>query len=777
MFLLEIAIISIIVGLIRKGSIKNFFIGGLRGWYIFLVAIVLFMSQKVLALAGVTALNDYAFWITIAAYILLFVGLFLNLEGIWAYGLLIGALMNFVIIVLNGGLMPVSETALATAGLGNAVGAYMTKFGSTMAVATDSTIFLWKYLGAIIPLPLPSILGEVLTPGTIVMGIASFGFIQSIMTTQYMDEDEYERYMSELSSEDKKDIPLLDDALEAKKEAKGKDDISDDDLDYTANISDETKELLEPSNDDHTFDDLKDDALQNTNEDLGDDFFADFELDDLNEQDMNEEAEEAINEEELSELEEEGSKLEDEDLLKELEDEFNENEEELFNEDESLDELMDDAFSEDEFESEDEDESFDSLLDDAFGEEAEEIPQTEEAEPMEDIADSDDNLFGDIAPIAGAAGLAAAGLAMADNKNNEKEPDLEELLNEALGDDEDDEDINELLNELRNLSNEDDDVKSIMDTDNTEELTLDEDDNEDSGIDYDFFKDEEENISEVETVQAEDYDKIEAYKEEDTSNIITKEDEDLLDNEPSISSSENIKDAKEMLRRVGTPKVKASDPVNPMPDVDVDSPFIITDGRIVENPYYKFKKGTSSRREEALSSPQIDDNGIYVMSGGGLAKVKGDKVEPQIPKDTPRKTPVRKSNIPNLTSTPSFIDKAKEEIVEDKQEFEQFRPEPQATFTRREEPQKETSRRDMYSQSVINTPSQREPSMTIVNDSSTGRTISTNRDSYNYPKEQVLRTTREPVLDESGREVPNPYEKVEMKIGDVEIKFWKKDNQ
>ena len=33
------------------------------------------------------------------------------------------------------------------------------------------------------------------------------------------------------------------------------------------------------------------------------------------------------------------------------------------------------------------------------------------------------------------------------------------------------------------------------------------------------------------------------------------------------------------------------------------------------------------------------------------------------------------------------------------------------------------------------------------------------------------------VIDENGKEVPNPYEKVEMKIGDVEIKFWKKDNQ
>ena len=33
------------------------------------------------------------------------------------------------------------------------------------------------------------------------------------------------------------------------------------------------------------------------------------------------------------------------------------------------------------------------------------------------------------------------------------------------------------------------------------------------------------------------------------------------------------------------------------------------------------------------------------------------------------------------------------------------------------------------------------------------------------------------IIDENGKDVPNPYEKVEMKIGDVEIKFWKKDSQ
>lgn len=773
MFLLEIAIISIIVGLIRKGSIKNFFVGGLRGWYIFLVSIILFMSQKVLALTGVTALNDYAFWITIAAYILLFIGLFLNLEGIWVYALLIGALMNFVIIVLNGGLMPVSESALNIA-LGDAAATYTSNFAATMSVATDSTIFLWKYLGAIIPLPLPSIFAEVLTPGTIIMAISSFGFIQSIMTTEYMDEDEYEQYMQELSSEDKKDAPLLDEAKEEKY-----DEPADNEIDYTSMDSDDIFDNEANDNDveDTTENVSLDEELEelsNEDEDEETDYFADFDLEDLRDD------EEETNEDDLSEIEEEGAKLEDEDLLKELEDEFNAGEEELFAEDDSLDSLIDDALSEDELDNEQEQE-----------EEPEEVEEvTEEIEVDDDENDLD-------IPLEAAAFAAGAALAASEDTNENKDSDLEDLLTEALGDDEEDEEIQELLNELRSLSEDDTTAENDI-KQNEESLDIAEDENEEENneeIDYDFFKDEDENDNEIEEVTNEDLSQTVEYEEdEEQKDMLSDEDEEVSTEEPIVASRNNIQDAKDFLNKVGKQKQeKTSDPVNPMPDVDVDSPFIITDGRIVENPYYKFKKGTTTRREEAVSSPQIDDNGIYVMSSGELAKVKGGKVQPKIPPKDETKTQVKKTNIPNMTYTPGF------DKEEEKPQKEQYTP---ITTKLEKDEERKSSKiptNDYSSRIPMDNPYddkqekqtikpkrqyrrytptseqlEREPNMTIINDSSTGRTIK--RDSR-YPREEILPTYKDSVIDENGKEVPNPYEKVEMKIGDVEIKFWKKDNQ
>ena len=776
MFLLEIAIISIIVGLIRKGNIKNFFIGGLRGWYIFLVSIILFLSQKVLALAGVTALNDYAFWITIAAYILLFIGLFLNLEGIWAYALLVGALINFVIIVLNGGLMPVSESALNIA-MGDAATTYITNFSATMSVATDSTIFLWRYLGAIIPLPLPSIFAEVLTPGTIIMAIASFGFIQSIMTTEYMDEDEYEQYMKELSSEDKKDAPLLDDVNEEKEDIKP----SDDNMDYTSMKNDD--DLFEENNNALNDNESEDVNLDNELEELSNeepedetDYFADFDLEDLRDD------EDENNDEDLSQIEEEGAKLEDEDLLKELEDEFNSGEEELFNEDDSLDSLIDDALSEDELDNEE-----NSLE-----------PEDETEEEPEEIEVDDEDDF-DI-PFDADTFNSTNGLTQ-ENQEQNKDSDLEDLLTEALGDDEEDEEIEELLNELRSLSedetlSQEENITEQNLADESEDLDIESEDTPQEEVDYDFFKDEDDN--EIEEVTNEDLSEAVEYKEDEKENEILKDEEDEVSTEePIVASSNNIQDAKEFLNKVGKQKAeKTANPVNPMPDVDVDSPFIITDGRIVENPYYKFKKGKSARREEAVSSPEIDDNGIYVMSSGSLAKVKGGKVQPEIPPKEETKTPIKKTNIPNMTYTPSF------DKEEEKEEKEQYTP-----ITTKLEKDEERKQNSAKIQTKNYTPTmpmdnpydnekqeeqtskpkrkfrryaptseslEREPNMTIINDSSTGRTIK--RDSR-YPREEVLPTHKESMVDENGKEVPNPYEKVEMKIGDVEIKFWKKDNQ
>ncbi len=45
-------------------------------------------------------------------------------------------------------------------------------------------------------------------------------------------------------------------------------------------------------------------------------------------------------------------------------------------------------------------------------------------------------------------------------------------------------------------------------------------------------------------------------------------------------------------------------------DIDTDSPFVIVNGRIVENPYYKFKKG--AKKEASEGTAQID-SGVYVV--------------------------------------------------------------------------------------------------------------------------------------------------------------------
>ncbi len=72
--------------------------------------------------------------------------------------------------------MPVSLDALTTAGLTES----FVENSSTLALASSTTHF--PFLGAIIPLPLPGALAEVISPGTILIGLGLFMIIQNIMT-------------------------------------------------------------------------------------------------------------------------------------------------------------------------------------------------------------------------------------------------------------------------------------------------------------------------------------------------------------------------------------------------------------------------------------------------------------------------------------------------------------------------------------------------------------------------------------------------------------------
>ncbi len=257
MFLVSIAILSLIIALIRKGSFANIIHSGLKAPYLFILSLLLFIGLEVGTNAQISTITDWSYYIMLGAYLTLLLAIILNLN-MWMFVLLLGSLANFIVIFINGGKMPVSLDALTTAGLTES----FVENSSTLALASSTTHF--PFLGAIIPLPLPGALAEVISPGTILIGLGLFMIIQNIMTgVAYEDEvddgddvqDFEETFSKKRSSKkensDTQDTALYDEDDEINEEEFGKDytigNININDLDDLDEEADDTALGLEPN--------------------------------------------------------------------------------------------------------------------------------------------------------------------------------------------------------------------------------------------------------------------------------------------------------------------------------------------------------------------------------------------------------------------------------------------------------------------------------------------------------------------------------------------------
>ena len=174
MFLVSIAVLSIIIGLIRKGSFSNILSSDIKASFLFIISLLLFIAVRVGNAAGIALITDWTYFLLLGGYILLLLGIILNLN-IWMFVLLFGTVSNFVVTFINGGKMPISLTALQTAGLTAA------SIENSAIYALSSATTNFPFLGGIIPLPLPSIFAEVISPGTILIAIGVFAIIQNVL--------------------------------------------------------------------------------------------------------------------------------------------------------------------------------------------------------------------------------------------------------------------------------------------------------------------------------------------------------------------------------------------------------------------------------------------------------------------------------------------------------------------------------------------------------------------------------------------------------------------
>lgn len=202
MFLLLLSVISIIVAMIRKGNFANILDCGIRAWYLFVISLVIFLAVKVGDTMQVAFIQSYAKFFVLGAYALILVGAIFNLSNLWMIPLLGGALCNFVVIFMNSGKMPLSTSALSIAGITAAtVGE-----SSVLSVASSSTSL--PFLGGIIPVPLPGILAEVISIGTVLIGIGLFFIIQNVLLGivyeyEYEDDEDYDdEYDDEYDEDD-----------------------------------------------------------------------------------------------------------------------------------------------------------------------------------------------------------------------------------------------------------------------------------------------------------------------------------------------------------------------------------------------------------------------------------------------------------------------------------------------------------------------------------------------------------------------------------------------
>ena len=188
MILILFLILGLIWGFVRKGRLANIGQADFKAWYLFAVSIILFL----VLFGGLAFEAEFlksettCYFLMLAAYIVLLVGIMLNLRGvnIWMIFMLIGAMLNFAVIFLNYGKMPYSQEALNIAGISDLS-------SPIKMIASDSSSL--NYLGGIIPIPIP-FFEEVTSIGSLFVGIGIFGTVKNLLLgiVYVYDEDDFE---------------------------------------------------------------------------------------------------------------------------------------------------------------------------------------------------------------------------------------------------------------------------------------------------------------------------------------------------------------------------------------------------------------------------------------------------------------------------------------------------------------------------------------------------------------------------------------------------------
>ncbi|MFC0216672.1 DUF5317 domain-containing protein [Paenibacillus chartarius] len=172
-------IFGLLFGFLRRGSIKNFASIRLKyGWMfplLLLIQIFVFVFQS--KLGWLEAISNYTF---AAVYIIGFIFLWMNRKERGFLLVLAGAFLNFLVMIVNGGRMPVSIEAAEVA-----LDPFFVEilrqgitYGKHTAMTAQTHL---TFLGDIIPLTKPYYKQQVISIGDVIESIGIMIYIQTVM--------------------------------------------------------------------------------------------------------------------------------------------------------------------------------------------------------------------------------------------------------------------------------------------------------------------------------------------------------------------------------------------------------------------------------------------------------------------------------------------------------------------------------------------------------------------------------------------------------------------
>jgi len=187
MLYVYIIIISIIIGLLRNGKLSSLSQISLKRMELIVLACLIQAGLIFLGSKKVKFVLDYSSYMIIFSYIVLLLAVWYNkkLEGIKIIAL--GIIFNFIVIVANGGHMPVLLNSLYKAGLNDFALVLKEGIYVTHTVITEKILF--RFLADVIPLSPPFPDPSVVSAGDFLMFYGVFSLIQNAMLKKELNSE------------------------------------------------------------------------------------------------------------------------------------------------------------------------------------------------------------------------------------------------------------------------------------------------------------------------------------------------------------------------------------------------------------------------------------------------------------------------------------------------------------------------------------------------------------------------------------------------------------